>query len=229
LLILAPPEDVRPFVVDAACDPESRMRFDVLTKLPGETLPEADQSLLKQIRRLGASEDRSEQFELRQKTMLAGRFATKAFYQPMLVVYKQYSSKWDGDARGGMLAYLARYDEKGGLELLKQGIKSSTARSLELFRSIARISTNWKEWSDSKLETTIGEGELLIENLRAIPAPKFTIEETNIVLFQDENCTTPLPQPVGVRVNIRYSDGSNALRNSPNGLSFSTAIWNRVP
>jgi hypothetical protein len=123
LLILAPPEDVRPFVVDAACDPQSRMRFDVLTKLPEETLPEADQCLLKQIRQLGASEERSVQVELTQKTMLAGRFATKAIYQPMLAVYKQYGSKWLDDARGGMLAYLARYDEKGGLELLKQGIK----------------------------------------------------------------------------------------------------------
>jgi hypothetical protein len=128
MLILAPPEDVKPFVVDAACDPESRMRFEVLTKLPEDTLPEADQCLLKQIRRLGASEERSAQFELTQKTMLAGRFATKAIYQPMLAVYKQYGSKWLDDARGGMLAYLARYDEKGGLELLKQGIKIGTGQ-----------------------------------------------------------------------------------------------------
>jgi hypothetical protein len=55
LLILAPPEDLKPFVVHAAWDPESRMRFDVPTKLPEETLPEADQRLLKQIGRLGAS------------------------------------------------------------------------------------------------------------------------------------------------------------------------------
>ena len=53
----------------------------------------------------------------------ADRFATLAIYQPMLAVYKQYGSKWLDDARGGMLAYLARYDEKGGLELLRQGIK----------------------------------------------------------------------------------------------------------
>jgi hypothetical protein len=53
------------------------MRFDVLTKLPEETLPEADQCLLKQIGRLGASQENFAQFELTQKTRLAGRFATK--------------------------------------------------------------------------------------------------------------------------------------------------------
>lgn len=104
--------------------------------------------------------------------------------------------------------------------LNRRVITASTARSLELFRSIARISTNWKEWSDSKLETTINEGEGLIETLRAIPAPEFTVAEINIVLFQDENCTTPLLQPAGVRVNIRYSDGSNASRMYPAGRKF---------
>jgi len=89
-----------------------------------------------------------------------------------------------------------------------------------MFSGRVSISTNWKEWSESKLETTIDEGETLVDTLRAIPAPKFTIEETDIKLFQDENCTTPLPQPVGVRVNIRYSDGSNALRMYPAGRKF---------
>src|SRR5205807_10538337 len=89
-----------------------------------------------------------------------------------------------------------------------------------MFSGRVSISTNWKEWSESKLETTIDEGETLVDTLRAIPAPKFTIEETDIKLFQDENCTTPLPQPVGVRVNIRYSDGSNASRMYPAGRKF---------
>jgi len=104
--------------------------------------------------------------------------------------------------------------------LNRQVITASTARSLELFRSIARFSTNWKEWSESRLATTITEGETLIEVLRAIPAPEFTVEEIDITLFQDENCITPLPQPVGVRVNIRYSDGSNASRMYPAGRKF---------
>ena len=137
LLKLAPADDVKPFVVDAACDTQSRMRFEVLTKLPEETLPEADRCLLKQIQQLVASEDRAAQFHLAQKTMLAGRFATKAIYQPMLAVYTQYDSKWEA-ARGGMLAYLARYDEKGGLELLKQRFKPGAGHQLDETSSLCQ-------------------------------------------------------------------------------------------
>ena len=99
-------------------------------------------------------------------------------------------------------------------------ITASTARSLELFRSIVNFSTNWKEWSESELAKAVELGEPLILILRAIPAPEFTVEEVDIILFQDENCATPLVQPVGVRVNIRYSDGANALRMYPAGRKF---------
>jgi serine/threonine protein kinase len=99
-------------------------------------------------------------------------------------------------------------------------ITVSTARSLELFRSVVSISTNWKKWSESKLATTVEEGEALIAILRAIPPPEFTVEGVDIILSQDESCITPLPQPVGVRMNIRYSDGSNALRMYPAGRKF---------
>jgi serine/threonine protein kinase len=99
-------------------------------------------------------------------------------------------------------------------------ITASTARSLELFRSIVSFSTKWKDWSESEMATKVELGKALIPILRAIPAPEFTVEEVDIVLFQDESCITPLPQPVGVRVNIRYSDGSDALRMYPAGRKF---------
>ncbi len=102
----------------------------------------------------------------------------------------------------------------------RQVITASTARSLELFRSVARFSSKWKDWSEFKQATTVEEGKALIELLRAIPAPVFTVKEVDIVLFQDESCIAPLPQPVGVRVNIRYSDGSDALRIYPAGRKF---------
>jgi hypothetical protein len=53
LLTLAPAEDLRPIVVDAACDEKSHMTFGTLTKLPDEVLPDADECLLKEIQRLG--------------------------------------------------------------------------------------------------------------------------------------------------------------------------------
>jgi hypothetical protein len=138
LLLLAPSQDVRPFVAAAICDPESRMSFDILTKLPDAILPEVDQCLLQQVTKLAASADRPAQMMLSLKTPLAGRFATSAIYPQMLVVYNQYGSKWQEDARGGMLAYLARYDEKGGLELLKQGIKLGTGQPFNAVMSLCK-------------------------------------------------------------------------------------------
>jgi serine/threonine protein kinase len=79
---------------------------------------------------------------------------------------------------------LPKFFEKHGV------ITASTTQSLELFRSIVSISTNWKEWSQSKFATTIEEGEALIATLRAIPAPEFTVKEVDIILFQDESCIT---------------------------------------
>jgi hypothetical protein len=103
-------------------------------------LPEVDQCLLQQVTKLAASDDWQTQFMLSLKTPLAGRFATSAIYPQMLAVYKQYGSKWREDARGGMLAYLARYDEKGGLELLKQGIKLGTG---EPFNAVMTLSKSF--------------------------------------------------------------------------------------
>jgi hypothetical protein len=155
LLTLAPTKDLRAVAVDAACDENSHMTFETLTKLPDEVLPETNECLLKEIKRLGQmgrvelSGQTFAHIQLEQKTMLAGRFATKAIYQPMLSLYTfatkaiyqpmlslytQYGDKWTDDARGGMLAYLSRYDEKGGLALLKQELgkpaASGSTRSL---------------------------------------------------------------------------------------------------
>ena len=102
----------------------------------------------------------------------------------------------------------------------RQLITASTARSLELFRSMGCKTASWKGWSDSQLITTVDQGEALINTLKAIPAPEFTVNEINIVLFQDENCTIPLQERLGVRVNIQYSVGSNALRMYPAGRKF---------
>jgi hypothetical protein len=72
------------------------------------------------------------------KTPLTGWFATSAIYPQMLAVYNQSGSKWQEDARGGMLAYLARYDEKGRLKLLKQGIKLGTGQPSNAVMSLCK-------------------------------------------------------------------------------------------
>ncbi len=99
-------------------------------------------------------------------------------------------------------------------------ITESTTRSLDVFRSIVTISTNWKGWSDSKLASAIDEGEALLQTLRKIAPPEFTVQDVDILLFQDKACITPLPQPAGVRVNIQYSDGSHSSRIYPAGRKF---------
>jgi hypothetical protein len=158
LLTLAPTKDLRAVVVDAACDEKSRMTFETLTKLPDEVLPETDECLLKEIKRLGKmgrvelSGQTFAHIQLEQKTMLAGRFATKAIYQPMLSLYAQYGDKWTDDARGGMLAYLSRYDEKGGLALLKQelGKPSASGATRSLCQSFYSPAVN--RFLEEKLE-----------------------------------------------------------------------------
>lgn len=121
LMELAPGE-ARPYVVEAACNPDEILRFEVMTKLPADNLPEVDNCLLSQLQNAGATNSARQRVQLSQKAMLAGRFATASNYPQMLALYQQRHAQWDDETRGGMLAYLARYDTPGGLKLLESGI-----------------------------------------------------------------------------------------------------------
>src|ERR1700723_1537485 len=114
------PGDARPYVVEAACNPDEILDFDVMAKLPADNLPEVDNCLLSEVQKVAAA--RRQHFQLSQKAMLAGRFATASIYPQMLALYQQHHAEWDDETRGGMLAYLARYDTPRGLKLLKAGI-----------------------------------------------------------------------------------------------------------
>lgn len=114
------PGDARPYVVEAACNSDEILHFDVMAKLPADSLPEVDNCLLSEIQNAAAG--RRQHFQLSQKAMLAGRFATATIYSQMVELYQQHHAEWDDETRGGMLAYLARYDTPGGLKLLEAGI-----------------------------------------------------------------------------------------------------------
>jgi hypothetical protein len=114
------PGDARPYVVEAVCNPDENLKFDVMAKLPADNLPEVDNCLLSEIQNAAAA--RRQRLQLSQKAMLAGRFATASIYPQMLALYQQHHAEWDGETCGGMLAYLARYDTPGGLKLLEAGI-----------------------------------------------------------------------------------------------------------
>jgi hypothetical protein len=114
------PGDARPYVVEAACSPDENLTFEVMAKLPADNLPEVDNCLLSELQ--NASAVHRQRVRLSQKAMLAGRFATATIYPQMLELYQQHHAEWDDETRGGMLAYLARYDTPGGLKLLEAGI-----------------------------------------------------------------------------------------------------------
>ena len=116
------PGDARPYVVQSACNPSESLYFDVIAKLPADALPEVDNCLLSQLQNDADTTGGRARARISQKAMLAGRFATKSIYPQMLALYQRYSAQWDDQTRGGMLAYLARYDTPGGLKLLQAGI-----------------------------------------------------------------------------------------------------------
>ena len=98
-----------PLVIAEVCDPKSLADFNVLSAMPFDSLTEADACLLDQIRQY-ASGDVRQQIVLQHKSALAARFATAGIYEDLFALYLQYEKTWTGGVRGGMLAYLARYD-----------------------------------------------------------------------------------------------------------------------
>jgi hypothetical protein len=121
LMALAP-GDGRPYVVEAACNPAENLQFDVMAQLPADALPEVDNCLLSELQNDAATSGGNARARISAKAMLAGRFATKSIYPQMLALYQKYGAQWDDQTRGGLLAYLARYDTQGGLKLLEEGI-----------------------------------------------------------------------------------------------------------
>jgi hypothetical protein len=111
----------KPFLIDEICDSKALTQFEVLASAPFDSLPETDTCLLNQIRQFSRG-DRRTQIYLQQKATLAARFATAAVYDDFLKIYLSDSSTWDGQARGAMLAYLARYGGEGTLRLLESAM-----------------------------------------------------------------------------------------------------------
>lgn len=114
-------ESIKPFLIDEICDFKSLTQFDVLASAPVDSLPETDACLLNQIRQFSRG-DRDTQMFLQQKASLAARFATAAVYDDLLKIYLRDSGTWNGQARGAMLAYLARYGGESTLSLLESAM-----------------------------------------------------------------------------------------------------------
>jgi hypothetical protein len=112
------PEQVRPFVVYEILEPLSFADFDVLKKLEDPFLPETDVAPLERIRVRGVNS--IDNTYLRHTSRLIARFATAWIYKDLMKIYKTYGAKWGLDARGGLLAYFARHNEKEAMPLIEQ-------------------------------------------------------------------------------------------------------------
>jgi hypothetical protein len=133
------PASTKPFLIEEICDAKSLTHFDVLAAAPFDSLPKTDACLLNQIRQYSKG-DRGTQIYLQQKAALAARFATAAIYDDLLKIYSTDGSKWGGQERGAMLAYLARYGGKSTLPLLESAMPADAPTlepnvSFSLFRA----------------------------------------------------------------------------------------------
>jgi hypothetical protein len=154
-LIKLAPQNVRSFVVGEVCA-DYRVQLTPIQEAPFDVLPETDECLKEQIQ--AASENvKHGGVDLQMKTALAARFATNAIYDDLLTLYKRSSANWDGQARGGMLAYFMRWDASRGLPLLEAALPIG-AQQLEPNISFALFRAYYSTGLDAFLRVRLATG-----------------------------------------------------------------------
>jgi len=119
----------RPFVINEIREPDSFINPDILVKLDDEFLPETDDALLEQVKKLAATNDNRMRINLQFKLTLAARYATAKIYGEMLEVYKKYGANWSTERSGPLLSYLARHNDGETLPLIEEQLNKSGDRS----------------------------------------------------------------------------------------------------
>jgi hypothetical protein len=151
-MIKLAPQNVRSFVIEEVCA-NYRVMLKPIQDAPFDVLPETDECLKKQIQ--AASENvKHGGVDLQMKTALAARFATNAIYDDLLSLYKRSSADWDGQARGGMLAYFMRWDASRGLPLLEAALPIG-AEQLEPNISFALFRAHYSTGLDAFLRVRL--------------------------------------------------------------------------
>src|SRR5271155_4873538 len=154
-MIKLAPQNVRSFVVGEVCA-DYRVRLKPIQDAPFDVLPETDECLKEQIH--AASENvKHGGVDLQLKTALAARFATNAIYDDFLSLYEKSSANWDGQARGGMIAYLMRWDSSRALPLLEAALPLS-AEQLEPNISFALFRAYYSNGLDAFLRMRLATG-----------------------------------------------------------------------
>jgi hypothetical protein len=155
MMIKLAPQNVRSFVIEEVCA-DYRVMLKPIQNAPFDVLPETDECLKEQIHAASANVKHGGG-DLQLKTALAARFATDAIYDDLLVLYEQSSAQWDGQARGGMLAYLMRWDAKRALPLLEAALPLS-AEQLEPNISFALFGPYYSNGLDAFLRERLAKG-----------------------------------------------------------------------
>lgn len=117
------PHEARPFILAEILDPGVVADFEALAALADETLPDADEPLVRQIRALLAT-DPQDVSRLELKSRLLARFATARVYPVVVELYASTRSKVDSETRAAWLAYLLRWNEKESLPRLQAELRA---------------------------------------------------------------------------------------------------------
>ncbi|PYS47802.1 MAG: hypothetical protein DMF68_15050 [Acidobacteria bacterium] len=119
-LIEIAPEKARGYVIAEIRDPTSLVDLKLLESLNDKSLPEVDDALLEQIRRLASSKVNFDSVYLKQKTSLAARYASNTIYADLMQIYRDASSRLPLESRAALLAYFARHNEQETLPMIEQ-------------------------------------------------------------------------------------------------------------
>jgi hypothetical protein len=125
-LIRIAPQDLRPFVVDAICTPNS-IKPETLQKAPFDALPETDACLVEQIHSASPN-PKAARVLLQNKAQLAAKFGTNAIYNDLYTLYETSSATWNPQTRGAFLAYFMRWDSARGRPLLEAALPANADR-----------------------------------------------------------------------------------------------------
>ena len=148
----------RPFVVAELRDVTSFVDLDVLATLEEETLPEADDALLAQIRALAPLRTGGESVWLRQRILLAARFASPAVYDGLMDVYRESGAKWTAELRGGLLGYFERYNPAQSAPLVVSALAELPPGQEQAFL-VELTRSNYNDSIEALLRTRLEESE----------------------------------------------------------------------
>lgn len=115
-------DEARPYVLAEICEPMSLVDTETLGGLNDKSLPEVDNCLLAQLKRLTGSKVGRDQVFMGFKAALAVRYATENIYQEIMQLYLDNLPSLSLELRATLLAYLAKHNESEALPLIEQTV-----------------------------------------------------------------------------------------------------------